>query len=132
MTATPTTYPALAAVPAPCETGQRFRLDVTVCERAREANVRIAGDASVSQASALEAALLPLSASRMSLVVLDLSRVTLLSALATGVLTTFVRGVLRKGSVVRVVPSCLPEVRELLEAAGLTRWFEAGAASGRP
>jgi anti-anti-sigma regulatory factor len=107
-------------------------MDVTISESVREAIVRIAGDASVHHAGDLEAGLLGLSARRMRLVIFDLSRVTLLSALATGVLRTFVHGVIRRGSLVRLAPTPPVQVRERLDGAGLTRLFEACATSGTP
>jgi anti-anti-sigma regulatory factor len=137
MNATPTDCLSLApvlagdALPATRETHRWFRIDVTISESVREAIVRIAGDASVHHAGALEAGLFGLGARRMSLVIFDLSRVTHLSALATGVLTTFVRGVIRRGSLVRLNPAPPAPVREILDGAGLTRLFEA-AASGTP
>jgi anti-anti-sigma factor len=127
--------PALARGDAPLAADQAARpprIDVTFDEAAGEAVVRLKGKASVPQARAIEAGLLPLSALRPRLVTLDLSEATSLSALAMGVLTAFRRGVVRAGGRVRLAPAPSPEVREALEAAGLAPLFEAEGAAGIP
>jgi anti-anti-sigma factor len=106
-------------------------IEVTIGERAGEAVVRIAGQASLREANALEAGLLPLAARWPRRVTLDLSDLCSLSALALGVLTAFRRGVVRAGGEVRLGPSLQPQVREVLGAAGLWRGFESEEGSPR-
>jgi anti-anti-sigma factor len=98
-------------------------IGVTIGQKAGEAIVCLKGDASVTQARALEAGLLPVSALRPRRVILDLSEVTYLSSLAMGVLVGFRRGIIRAGGQVHLVPNLQPRVREALEAARLTELF---------
>jgi len=80
---------------------------------------------------ALTTALLPLSACRPRLLILDLGGLTHLSCLAAGVLAEFCRGVARHGCPVRLADALHESVREALARAGLLALFESpGEADG--
>jgi anti-anti-sigma factor len=85
---------------------------------------RLAGEAGVRQAGELAVALLRVTALRPPLVTLDLSGLSLLSALALGVLVDFRRGVVRAGGRVRLAGALQEPVREALVRAGLLALFD--------
>jgi anti-anti-sigma factor len=95
------------------------QIEVGVTEAPGEMIVRIAGKGCVSQADALAARLLRLSARRSLPITLDLSGLTCVSCLAMGVLVRFRQGVVRAGGHVRLVTSLQEPVREALDRAGL-------------
>jgi anti-anti-sigma factor len=99
-------------------------IEVSVIETTGELVVLIAGEAGVEQATALEVALLRVSARRAPLVTLDLSQLRFLSSLAIGALVTFRRGVVRAGGRVRLVPRLQESVRESLERTGVMVLFD--------
>src|SRR5262245_216490 len=72
-------------------------VEVTVREREGEVVVRVAGDAGVAGAGALDAALLRVAALRPALVTIDLSALRSVSALGLGALVAVRRGVVRAG-----------------------------------
>jgi anti-anti-sigma factor len=92
--------------------------------RPREVVVRLAGEAGVRQVGELTAALLPLTACRPRLLILDLSRLSNLSSLAIGVLAEFRRGVARSGGRVRLADPLPESVREALVRAELFSLFD--------
>jgi len=99
-------------------------IEVGVIEAPGELVVLIAGEAGVEQATALEVALLRVSARRSPLVTLNLSRLRFLSSLAIGALVPFRRGVVRDGGRVRMLPRLQESVRESLERTGVMTLFE--------
>jgi anti-anti-sigma factor len=104
--------------------GRVPRIEVDMDARPRGVFVRLAGEADVRQVGELTAALLPLSACRPTLVILDLSRLTEISCLAIGVLAEFRRGVARAGGRVRLADPLPESVREALNRAELLSRFE--------
>jgi anti-anti-sigma factor len=104
--------------------GQIHRIEVGIEARPAEVVVRLVGVAGVRQVGELTAALLPLSACRPTLIILDLSRLTNLSALAIGVLAEFCRGVARKGGRVRLADPLHESVREALAQTELLALFD--------
>jgi anti-anti-sigma regulatory factor len=115
--------PSSAGVPSPKGSGREPRIDVDVTEAPAEVIVHVAGEACISQAGALAAGLLGLSARRPSLVTLDLSGLNCLSTLAMEALVAFRRGVLRAGGRVRLAATLQEPVREALGRAGLLALF---------
>jgi anti-anti-sigma factor len=94
--------------------------------------VRIAGEAHVSQAGELADGLLRLSARRPSVVALDLGGLNCLSCLATGVLVTFCRGIVRAGGRVRLASALQDPVRDSLERAGLRNLCDPASVADSP
>jgi anti-anti-sigma regulatory factor len=103
--------------------GRDARIEVGVTEAPAEVIVHVAGEGCISQAGALAAGLLGLSARRPSLVTLDLSGLNCLSTLAMEALVAFRRGVLRAGGRVRLAATLQEPVREALGRAGLLALF---------
>jgi anti-anti-sigma factor len=87
--------------------------------RSEEMVLRLSGEAGVRHVGALSAALLPLSACRPRVLILDLGGLTHLSCLAAGVLAEFCRGVVRHGCRVRLADVPHESVRAALARAGL-------------
>jgi anti-anti-sigma regulatory factor len=79
----------------------------------------------------LTAALLPLSACRPKLLILDLSKLTTLSCLAIGVLAEFCRGVARHGCRLRLAEPLQEPVREALVRVDLFARFDSPDGAGR-
>jgi anti-anti-sigma factor len=86
--------------------------------------VRLVGEAGIRQVGELTAALLPLSARRPRLLILDLSGLTQLSCLAVGVLADFCRGILRNGCRVCLADTLNDSVREALVRTELLALFD--------
>lgn len=80
----------------------RTALNCSVTTTPRGTVVHINGDAGVSNTDALSLALLPVSASRPALVVLDLAGLNFISSLGLGLLLEFRSGIARNGGTVRV------------------------------
>jgi anti-anti-sigma factor len=108
------------------------QIEVSITEKAGDAVIQLKGEATFTQARALEAGLLALSAWWPRRVTLDLSELTFLSSLALGVLVEFRRGVVRAGGCVRVAPNLQPQVREALEAAKLFELFDPATCARLP
>jgi anti-anti-sigma factor len=108
------------------------RIEVGIDARPGELVVHLTGEAGVGQVGELTAALLPLSACRPTLLILDLSGLTNLSCLALGVLAEFCRGVARTGGRVRFAEALHEAVREALVRADLlARYQPPKGANGR-
>jgi anti-anti-sigma regulatory factor len=119
MSQSPAHVPPPTLVGAGCEP----RIEFGVAEAPTAVTVHIAGEASIGQAGTLAARLLGLSARRPSLVILDLSGLCRISALAMGALVAFRRGILRTGGRVRLAPNLQDPVREALGRAELLAPF---------
>jgi anti-anti-sigma factor len=117
---------------APQGTGRIRRIEVTIDARPGQMVVRLAGEAGVRQVGELTAALLPLSACRPTLLILDLSKLTNLSSLAIGVLAEFCRGIVRKGGQVRLADTLHESVREALVRTELLALFDSPKGAERP
>jgi anti-anti-sigma factor len=93
-------------------------------ERFGELVVHLKGGATVAEVGKLEAGLLRLVASRAPQIALDLSELSCISSLAMSVLLTARRGIVRRGSRVRLVPTLQSPVREALQRSGILELFQ--------
>jgi len=102
-------------------------LEVAVTETSDNLIVRVKGEARVEFAGALADALLTAAARRLAVITLDLSQLHFISSLAMGVLVSYRRGVIRRGSRGRLAEQLQPEVKEALARAKLLDLFETTA-----
>jgi anti-anti-sigma factor len=100
------------------------KLDVVVLEAADEVIVRLGGETGFMETTTLEASLRPLSARCPKSVTFDLIELRFLSSLSLSVLITFRRAAVRRGVRVCIAPDMQPEVRDMLETAGVLELFE--------
>jgi anti-anti-sigma factor len=124
------------ALPAPRRPAAVPTVKVVISQAADSLVIRVKGDATADSAGALLAELLGATACRPAVVTLDLSELRSLSSLAMGVLVSYRRGVVRKGSRVRLAGDLHRAVEEALVRAELLELFEitadAGSVPGRP
>jgi anti-anti-sigma factor len=103
---------------------------VTDSQTAAGLVIRIKGEVRRDGADALMDSLLAPAARRPAIVTLDLRQLRFLSCLATGVLVSYCRGVVRTGGRVRLAEGLQPAVKEALIRLGLFNLLETTAEGG--
>ncbi len=101
---------------------RRTTLQIKVEVNAEVTLVQLIGSADMANDSILANALLPVSAARPKVVILDLSELSFISSLTLGTLVDFRRGITRHGGCVTLTRG-QPMVQEVLDRTGLASWF---------